>query len=291
MRIAFFGAGLMGRPMIVMLLDAGHQVTVYNRTREKAEALRESGAQVADTAAEALRDCACAILMLSDAAAIREVLLRGNARAALAGGTVIQMGTIAPTHSRELHREIVAAGAEYLEAPVLGSTPEAAAARLIVMVGGTAQQFQRWSELLQCFGPAPRLIGPVGQAAALKLALNQLIASLTAAFSLSLGFVAREGLEVETFMDILRHSALYAPTFDKKLERMLKRDFADPNFPARHMLKDVNLFLEEGRRLGIATAGLEGVRALLDAGLKQGLGDGDYSGLYQVIDPSAGEAV
>ena len=291
MRIAFFGAGLMGRPMIVRLLDAGHQVTVYNRAREKAEALRERGAQVADTAAGALRDCACAILMLSDAAAIREVLLRGNARAALAGGTVIQMGTIAPAHSRELHREITAAGAGYLEAPVLGSIPEAAAARLIVMVGGTVQQFQRWSELLQCFGPAPRLIGPVGRAAALKLALNQLIASLTAAFSLSLAFVAREGLEVETFMDILRHSALYAPTFDKKLERMLKRNFADPNFPTRHMLKDVDLFLEEARRLGIAAAGLEGVRALLDAGLKQGLGDGDYSSLYQVIDPSAGEAV
>lgn len=121
--------------------------------------------------------------MLTDAQAIRETLLN-EAQDQLGDRTVIQMGTIAPTESQALQAEITAAGGQYLEAPVLGSIPEAEAGKLIVMVGGAPEQFQRWLKLLQCFGPQPRLIGPVGQAASLKLAMNQLIAALTAAFFL-----------------------------------------------------------------------------------------------------------
>lgn len=283
--IAFLGTGLMGQPMAERLLAAGHAVVVYNRTEEKAAQLRSKGAVVAEQPDEAIRSAECVILMLADAQAIRQVLLSESSRNALRGRTVIQMGTIGLRESEGIQQDVVAAGAEYLEAPVLGSLPEARAGNLIVMVGGSPDQFERWSGLLQCFGSTPRRIGPVAQAAATKLALNQLIASLTAAFVLSIALVQRAQVPVDTFMAILRESALYAPAFDKRLLRLLHRDYGNPNFPTRHLLKDVNLFLAEAGDLGLETSTLKGVRHVLEQAVEKGWGDADYAALFDVVNP------
>ncbi|MEW6542767.1 MAG: NAD(P)-dependent oxidoreductase [Nitrospirota bacterium] len=285
MTIAFLGTGLLGRPMAEKLAAAGHAVVAYNRTVAKAEPLCQVGAVVVARPEEAVRAASCTILMLADARAIRQVLLETPARQELAGRTVIQMGTIGPQESRALQREVLAAGGDYLEAPVLGSIAEAKAGRLLVMAGGTQEQFARWADLFRSFGPEPRLIGPVGRAAALKLALNQFIAAEIAAFSLSLGLVLREEIPVETFMGVLRESALYAPVFDKKLPRLRARDYANPNFSTRHLLKDVDLFLAEAETLGLVTESLAGARALLSRTVERGLAEVDYSAVYDAINP------
>jgi len=283
-RIAFLGTGLLGSPMAARLAAAGHEVVAWNRTASKAEALRTSGVLTAATPTAAMQQSECTILMLQDAPAIESALLTGEAAKALHGATVIQMGTIGPAESRRLAAAVAQRGGEYFEAPVLGSIPQAAAGTLQVMVGATAAQFARWRDLFACFGE-PVLAGDVGQAAALKLALNQLIAALTGAFSFSLGLVRRSGLEVELFMRILRQSALYAPTFDKKLQRMLDREFGAPNFSTRQMLKDVRLVLEEGRRLGLETASVDGLERILLRALDRGHAEADYSALYEGVDP------
>lgn len=277
----------MGKPLAQRLLSAQLPVVVYNRTQSKLEALREAGAMVADAPEEAIASSDCIILMLSDAAAIEQVLFSENAKQQLKNRTVIQMGTISPSQSQELQKQVVAAGGEYLEAPVLGSIPEAEAGKLIVMVGATEAQFQKWSNLLQNFGSDPRLIGPVGTAAAIKLALNQLISSLTTAFALSLGFVQNQGVEVESFMEILRQSAIYAPTFDKKLQRMLERNYANPNFPTKHLLKDTNLFLDAAKLVNLNASSLSGVREILEIAQQMGLSNEDYSSLFEAINPQA----
>ncbi len=283
MKTALMGAGLMGAPMARRLLEMGHDVIVYNRSRNKTDVLARNGMAVAGTPAEAIESAECVLLTLSDLVAIRAVLFTESASQALKGRVVIQMGTIGPEQSRRLLSEVDSLGGSYLEAPVLGSIPEAKAGRLIVMVGGTPEQFASYRELLQSFGPNPVLIGPVGQAAAVKLALNQLIASLTGAFSLSLGFVQRQGVEVDAFMDILRESALYAPTFDKKLSRMLAHHYTGPNFPTKHLAKDVDLFLSESRTLGLDTRLLEGLRQAVESAIRKGLADDDYSALFEGI--------
>jgi 3-hydroxyisobutyrate dehydrogenase len=195
------------------------------------------------------------------------------------------MGTIAPTDSRAIRDEVVAAGGDYLEAPVLGSIPEAKAGKLIVMVGGSTEQFQQWLELLQHLGSEPLLIGNIGAAAAVKLALNQLIASLTAAFGLSLSFLQHQDIDISLFMQILRDSALYAPTFDKKLQRMLNRNFSSPNFPTKHLMKDTDLFIAEANLASLNVSGIEGVRRILEIALDMGLAEDDYSSLYSAINP------
>jgi 3-hydroxyisobutyrate dehydrogenase len=280
--IGILGTGLMGLPMTQRLLAAGLPVVAYNRTIAKLEPLRSTDATIAATVSELLQPCSVVITMMTDAAAIQETLLSDNARSHLADRTVIQMGTIAPSESRQLQQAITEAGGDYLEAPVLGSIPQVQQGTLQVMVGATPEQFEQWRLLLQEFG-IPQLIGPVGAAAALKLALNQLIGSLTTAFALSLAFVQQQGGDVDTFMQILRDSALYAPTFDKKLQRMVDHHYDDPNFPTKHLLKDMNLFLQEATITGLRVDSLDGVRQVLEMACAAGLAESDYSALFEAV--------
>lgn len=284
-KIAMLGTGLMGRAMVEKLLAAGYAVTAYNRTRKNAEPLVESGATVVDHAHKAIGAAECVILMLADTAAIRETLLAPRSQQALRGKTVIQMGTIGPGESQLLQAEVFSRGGDYFEAPVLGSVPQIQAGELIVMVGSELEQLDRWKDMLAIFDPEPRYIGPVGSAAALKLALNNLIGSLTTAFALSLGIVLKEQIPVETFMRILRSSALYAPTFDKKIGRMLERDFGHPNFPARLMLKDMRLVEDEARKLGLQASTTDGARQALERAIELGFAEDDYSAVYNAVNP------
>jgi 3-hydroxyisobutyrate dehydrogenase len=283
MKVAFLGTGLMGLPMAQKLLEAGIQVIAYNRTPEKLEPLKAAGAQVVTHSYQAINSADVVILMLSNAAAIYSVLLSDRSWRTVAGRTVIQMGTITPAESREIRDAVVAAGGEYLEAPVLGSIPEAKAGKLIVMVGALQEQYNRHLELLKNFGLEPVLVGSVGSAAALKLALNQLIASLTTAFALSLSFVQRQGVNVDLFMEILRESALFAPTFDKKLQRMLEGNYDNPNFPTKHLMKDTDLFISEAKSAGLNVASLEGVREVIERAIKMSFSNADYSSLFSAI--------
>ena len=287
MKIGFVGTGLMGVPMARRLLEMEISVIAYNRTATKLMPLANTGVEIAETPDLALKESDATILMLTDAPAIREVILSTACRAVLPGTTIVQMGTIAPSESCTLRDEVAAAGGEYFEAPVLGSIPEAKIGKLLVMAGATSEQFDRWQDLLGHFGENPKYIGEVGTAAALKLALNQLIGSLTAAFSLSLGLIRSQNIDPEVFMEIVRQSALYAPTFDKKLSRLLDRNFANPNFPAKHLLKDMKLVRDEADRVGLRGLHLNGICEILERALAEGLADLDYSALSLVVSPPA----
>ncbi len=283
MQIGFIGTGLMGLPMAQRLVEAKIDLIAHNRTPQKLEPLQKAGARIAQQPIEAIIGSDCVILMLTNASAIRSLLLSEDVKQYLAEKTVIQMGTIAPTESIAIAKDIIAAKGEYLEAPVLGSIPEAQSGKLIVMVGGTEAQFERWQALLQNFGNKPLLIGEVGSASAIKLALNQLIASLSTAFALSLGFVERQGADVDIFMQILRQSALYAPTFDKKLQRMRDRNYDNPNFPTKHLLKDTELFINEAQGEEMNISSIAGVKKILEIAITSGFADADYSSLFSAI--------
>lgn len=284
MKLSILGMGLMGRAIALRLHGLGHQVTVWNRSPTPLPTLVGEGLKRAASPAEAVSVSELSILVVSDARAIREVLF-SPPRPDLAGRIIVQMGTIAPQESRELSDLALAAGGAYLEAPVLGSLPEAEQGRLIVMAGGSEELFERCRPVLADLGADPRLIGPVGHGAALKLAMNQLIASLTAGFSLSLGLVRASAIDVAQFMDLLRGSALYAPTFDKKLPRMLEDDYGRPNFPLQHLRKDVRLFRAAAAETGQDQRLLEALEGLLASGCDAGLAGLDYSAVFRVINP------
>ncbi|WP_353570088.1 NAD(P)-dependent oxidoreductase [Candidatus Albibeggiatoa sp. nov. BB20] len=288
MKVALLGTGLLGAAMVKRFHIQNVDITAWNRSQDKLKPLQQAGIKTTETALEAIEQTKVIILMLTDATAIQAVLLeQDNVRAALKGKTIIQMGTIAPQQSRNLAQTLAEYDVDYLEAPVLGSIPNVNAGQLISIFGGTKAQFEQWQPLLSHLGSQVHYVGEVGSASAVKLAFNHFIASLATTFGLSLAMVKANGLDVEQFMNILRDSALYAPTYDKKLNNMLERQFDNPNFPTSHMLKDINLFLDETQQLGLNGVATEGVRDILQQAVNMGFGEHDYSALFQAISPES----
>jgi len=281
MAIALIGTGLLGGAIAQRLLQQGHDLHLWNRDPSKLKPLVALGGIAASSPLEAVNQADWVVTVLSDGAVTRQILL-DQIGAGLRGKRVLQIGTIGAEQSRDLARALARLPAELLETPVLGSRPEALAGTLQIMAGGPKNLFQEALPLLQDLGPEPRWMGEVGSGLETKLALNQLIASLTHAFSLSLHVVQGSGVDPEAFMAILRSSALYAPTFDKKLPKLLSGDFTNPNFPLAHLRKDLLLFLETAQAQGLHSEGLAGLVHLLERAQGNAIDLLDYSALHQL---------
>ena len=286
MDIGIIGIGLMGYAFVERYLSQGYTVRVFNRSADNVKDLAASGVTICATADELISLSSTIILMVSDADAISNLLQLDNQKD-LQAKTILQMATISPTQSKEIGEVVSACGGHYLEAPVLGSLPEAKTGTLIIMAGGSKDVFDNVLPMLQVLGTAPRYIGETGSAAALKLAMNQLIASLTAGFSLSLGYAIKNGVDTDLFMETVRDSALYAKTYDKKLEKYLERDFGTANFSTQHLLKDIRLFIGDAKAAGLNTDVLEGIERITGKAVEDGMETMDYSSIYQVICPDS----
>ena len=275
--IALLGTGLLGEAIGCRLLHRGVTLRVWNRSAEKCEPLLKQGAALIENLAGAAKGCQSVITVLRDGPVSAEVIAQlGDLDAVCC----LPMGTMGISESRQLELQVQAQQGVYLEAPVLGSKPEALKGTLLVMAGGSAEVFQQQLPLLRLLSEAPKWMGATGSAAASKLALNQLIASLTHGYSLALRLVQASGLEVESFMEVLRPSALYAPTVDKKLERMLTHDFTNPNFSTALMRKDLQLFVREAGLAGLNAEALAGLVELLTRAEGTPLDAADYSALH-----------
>ena len=285
MKVTVLGTGLLGGAIAKRLLACDHQVTVWNRTRAKADRLAGEGAEVAGSPAAAIAASPLIVTVLLDGPITRKVLLGDDGVSSLAGKTVVQMGTIAVQQSKDLAKEIYQLGGQYLEAPVLGSTPEAKEGDLLMMVGGQNELFHELKSLLTGLSKEPLYLGSVGKAAALKLALNQLLLGLVGSFGLSLAMVREADVDIDDFMSIVRRSSLHSPQFEKKLPRMVQRDFSDPHFPVSHILKDIKLMLFQAERHELGTEALEGFRRIVERRLEMGYEEVDYSALYNGIHP------
>jgi 3-hydroxyisobutyrate dehydrogenase len=283
MKISVIGAGLMGGAIARKLFEHKNDVIAYNRTKEKLEPLKSIGIKIAETPAEAVENSEVVILMLADANAINSVMINENVLEKVKGKVVIQMGTILPEESKSFQKIFTENMAEYFEAPVLGSIPQILNENLIVLVGSSKDQFEKHKHIFSAFSKEIYHIGEIGQAAAIKLAFNNLIASLIPAFSLSFGIVKKSGVNPEIFMEILRKSALYAPTFDSKLPMILSEDFSKANFPAKHMLKDGRLIEKFASQLNLNTKVINALNTVIEAAVNSGYADQDYSAVYKAI--------
>ena len=285
--IALLGTGLLGEAIGRRLLEQGVTLKVWNRTAAKCQPLVEQGAVLIKNLAGAAKGCHAVITVLRDGPVSAEVIAElGD----LDTVCCLPMGTMGISESRQLELQVQAQQGAYLEAPVLGSKPEARKGTLLVMAGGDAAVFEQQLPLLRLLSVDPKWMGPTGSAAASKLALNQLIASLTHGYSLALRLVQASGLEVERFMEVLRPSALYAPTVDKKLDRMLSHDFSNPNFSTALLRKDLQLFVREAALSGVNAAALAGLVELLERAEGTPLDAGDYSALHALTGGSVEES-
>jgi 3-hydroxyisobutyrate dehydrogenase len=280
MKIGFIGTGLMGKPMAKKLIENKFKVNVFNRTFQKAIELQKNGAEIFESVDLLINESDIIIFMLSDYLAINEVV-SGIKVKNFSGKLFIQMGTLSPKENILLKKQFESANGMFIEAPVLGSIPQIIDRTLITFIGAETDLSEDLKKIFESFSKEILYVGKVGKASALKLAINQLIVSELSVFSMSLKYVINQGIDVEHFMNVLRKSALYAPTFDKKLNNFLLNDFSKPNFPLKHMLKDLKLIIDEFNEAEIETGILKEEKIRLENGLAKGYGEEDYSALYK----------
>ena len=279
--LAFCGLGQMGAPMARRLLEAGHELVVWNRSEERVRPLVEAGAEAARSPAEAAAGAEAAITMLADPGAVRGVVLgdHGLAEGLREGTVLIEMSTIGPEPVREI-AETLPEGVDMLDAPVLGSVPQAEEGTLEVFVGGPAALVERWGPVLEAMG-TPRHLGDLGAGAAMKLVVNSTLGALMAALGEALALADALGVDESQALDVLEGSALGVTTRSKR-ERITSGRYP-PNFRLALAAKDLELVRDAASRAGVDLP-LAGVAlAHNEAARDAGLGDLDYSALVPHI--------
>jgi 3-hydroxyisobutyrate dehydrogenase-like beta-hydroxyacid dehydrogenase len=252
-RVALIGLGRMGRPMAAALLGAGFPLTVYNRTPRELP-----GARIASSPAEAAARADVLITMVSDAAAAREVLAGVDRR----GLIVCEMSTIGPAAARELSAQLAQRGIAMLDAPVSGSVASAQAGTLTVIAGGPRDAFERARPVLGAFSKSQIWLGPSGAGAAMKLALNGMIAASAQMLAEALAVAERSDIAREDAYDAIAASAVGSPFVAYKRDAFLD-EATPPAFSVELMLKDLALALEQAGALGVPLDGVAAAAALM----------------------------
>jgi 3-hydroxyisobutyrate dehydrogenase-like beta-hydroxyacid dehydrogenase len=268
-KVAVVGLGGMGSRIARRLLDSGHELTVWNRTREKAEAL---GVPVAASPAQAASEAEVVITMVADPVALSAVTegSDGVAVGAGEGTTVIEMSTVGP---RAIERLASRLRADLLDAPVLGSLSEAESGTLSIFVGGDEAFFERERELLEALGK-PIYVGPSGSGAAAKLVANSTLITVIGALGEALALADALGLSREKAFEVLATTALAAQAGRRR--PALESHKYPPRFPLRLARKDADLIAEQGLDLRLTEAG----RSWL---AEAGDGEQDYSAVLERI--------
>ncbi|MFD7626308.1 NAD(P)-dependent oxidoreductase [Streptomyces sp. NPDC059851] len=267
--VAFLGLGRMGALMAQRLLDAGHELVVWNRTPGKAAALVAGGAREAGSPAEAVAVADVVVTMLSDPRAVREVLAAAGA-GLRAGALVVEMSTIGPAAVAEL-RDGLPEGVRLVDAPVQGSLPQAEAGKLNIFLGASDEDAVVAKEVLERLGTVKHVGGP-GAGAALKLVVNGMTVSAFAAMGEALRLADRLGVDADDALDALAGTAV------GPLATRVKQRLAEPDAPTQFGLglaeKDLRLALEAGAVADGVTAAAQ--RALA-AAVAEGLAESDVS--------------
>ncbi|HEX5750069.1 MAG TPA: NAD(P)-dependent oxidoreductase [Archangium sp.] len=291
MKVGFVGLGNMGQPMARNLRAAGHELVVYNRTREKAEALRQQGARVADSPADAARGAEVVFSMLSDDAAVEAAVLGGSGLlAGLEKGALhVSSSTLSVALSERLAEAHAKAGQRYVSAPVFGR-PEAAEARqLWVVAAGAKADVERCRPLLEALGRGLSVLGEKASSAnVVKLSGNFLIASMIEALGESFALARKSGVEPQVFLELFQSVFARSPIFERYAVLIANEQYEPAGFKLKLGLKDVRLVLEAA---GAAEVPMPLASLLRDhylGGVAQGRGDLDWSALGALAAERAG---
>jgi len=290
-KVAFLGLGIMGAPMAANLARSGIEVVVYNRTREKAEALAAEldNVSVADSPAEAAGAAGVAISMVPDVPEVEEVLLGpdGAVEGLADGGLAIDMSTIAPSASRSIADRLGERGVAFLDAPVTGSRPKAEEGTLTIMAGGPPEAFDRATPLFEAMGELVLHMGPQGHGSMVKLINNTLAAVNAAALGEGLALAEQAGLDTKKAMQVVGSGSGDSAMRKLKSQPMIERDY-DALFKLEHMLKDVRYFLAESESLGVRTPVAQSTEQLYAEAGAEGHAEDDFAAVIEAIRTKSG---
>ena len=282
-KIGFIGIGLMGLPMAKNILKSGFNLKAFNRSQNKAEPLREFGAEITTSIDEVVKDCDVVITMLTDDMAINEVMGSPNFLENLkSSSTVIDMSSVKPTTATKYGNNLKSKNIKYLDAPVSGGTIGAEEASLAIMVGGEQDVFNQSYDVLKTMGN-PTLVGPVGSGQVSKLA-NQIIVGLTiGAVAEAITLCEKSGANPDKMIKALSGGWADSKILQTHGRRMIDKDFTPKGRTSVH-LKDMNNILEcansHNTHLPISNLVKEMYKTLVE----NGHGETDHSSLYKEIE-------
>jgi 3-hydroxyisobutyrate dehydrogenase-like beta-hydroxyacid dehydrogenase len=287
--LGFIGLGVMGSQMVCRLLEKGHKVSGYNRTRAKAEWLVQKGMQWADSPRAVAAASDVTFAMVTNAAAIEGIsegpdgLLAGLG----AGKYLVDMSTVSPEVSRALAAKVRAKGADMIDAPVSGSVITLQEGKLSVMVGGRPETFEKLKPLLLDIGPKVTRVGDNGLALAMKIAVNLSLAVQMMAFSEGVLLAEKSGISREVAVDVLTHSAVASPMIVYRGPFVLKQP-PEAWFDCNMMQKDMLLAMEMGRQLKVPVPTTAVTNEFITAARGMGLEKLDFACVFDVLASMAG---
>lgn len=284
-RVALLGLGLMGSGMARNLVKGGHETSVYNRTRARAEPLAELGAHIAATPAEAADGAGVVVSIVADDVASRAVWLGDDGALARmpAGSVAVESGTVTMEWVRELRAEAAERGIRVLDAPVTGSRDQAAEGKLLFLVGGDADALEHARPVLAAMSRDILHVGPAGSGITLKLINNFLCGVQAASLGEAMAMVRRAELDLEAAMTVLTGGAPGSPLVRSLAQRMTSGDFT-PHFALELMVKDLRYAAGEGERLGLELRTAHAAREVMQAAVDAGFGQDDMSAVTRQFD-------
>jgi 3-hydroxyisobutyrate dehydrogenase-like beta-hydroxyacid dehydrogenase len=287
--LGFVGLGVMGGGVARRLLDAGHTVTGWNRTREKARPLLDAGLGWAETPREVAERSEIVFTMVTNTAAVQAVTEGSEGLlAGLGSGKVyVDMSTASPDNTRALAARVAERGASMLDAPVSGSVITLEQGKLSVMVGGDPDVFERVLPVLEAIGPRVFHVGPSGAAVTMKIAINLSLAVQMLAFSEGVLLAEKSGIPRERAVEVMLASVIASPMVAYRGPFVLEQP-EEAWFDVNMMQKDMNLALELGRRLDVPLPTTAVTNEMLTAARGLGLEQKDFAALFDALAAMAG---
>ena len=291
-RVGFIGLGIMGSRMAANLRRAGFDVTVWNRTAEKARSwARQHGGEPARSPAAVAAASDVVITMVVDGDQVESVLLGDDGVASGAAGgpdgvLCVDMSTIGPAAAQRIGAELSRRGLRFVDAPVTGSSPKAEDGTLTIMAGGEHEDFERARPLFEAMGELIVHAGPIGHGQTVKV-INNTVAVINTAVVAGALLAGKQGLDLDALVTVLRGGSGGSAMLELKAEPMRSHDFSTL-FKLEHMLKDVRLCREAIPGDSPLLELLEPVERVLAEAVEQGLGEADFAALLEVLEQRAG---
>jgi 3-hydroxyisobutyrate dehydrogenase len=283
MRVAFLGTGIMGAPMARNIRAAGHDVTAWNRTREKAEPLAGDGITIAGSVAEAVAEADVVVTMLADARAVEAVV--EEALGALDGAVLAQMSTVGLAATERLIKRAADAGVAFVDAPVSGTKQPAEQGKLLVLASGPEDVRERVDPVFDAVGSKTVWLGEAGSGQRLKLVLNAWLLALTESLAESITLAEALGVDPRTFLESIDGGPVGAPYAQLKGPMMIDGEFP-PSFPLALAAKDAELAIEAAEAAGLRLAALTAVAEQIRSAAEAGHGDQDMSAMILASRPA-----
>lgn len=279
--VGWIGLGQMGEPMAKHLLNSGVKVGVYNRNPAKAEKVVEAGGTLYPSVLELVKAYDVIFLMIADYAAVQQVL-SDEVLAELNGKVVVNMSTISPSQNQAVEDLLAQHGAEFVEAPVSGSSKVAEAGKLLVLAAGKEETVELLKPLFAAFSTTTFYYGEVGKAGGIKLMINSLLGIFIQAYGEALNFADQYGIPKEKVIEMISGSFMNSPIFQAKVPMYQANEFP-PAFMMKHMTKDFNLASEEIAKLGKSYPLIEQATKTYNQANDSGLSEVDMAAIYQFL--------